>query len=83
MTDLLLRVGVSNFCLSAALAIVAWAVQAGGKRPHLAHFLWLLVVAKLVTPPLLTIPVIPRRIPRGPMDDRVKMKPVTPRRRAR
>ena len=58
MTDLLLHIGVSNLCLSLLLAIAAWAVQANGKWPLVAHLLWLLVLAKLVTPPLFTIPVI-------------------------
>ena len=59
MIDLLLRIGVSNLCLSFALAIVAWVMQIFGKRPVVAHLLWLIVLAKLVTPPVLTLPVIP------------------------
>jgi len=59
MTDLLLTAGVSNLCLSVALALVAWAVQRSGRRPLLAHLLWVLVLVKLVTPPVLTVPVIP------------------------
>jgi len=58
MTDLLLRIGVSNLCISSALALIAWAVQSRGKRPMVAHLLWLLVLIKLVTLPLVTIPVV-------------------------
>jgi len=58
MIDLLLEIGVSNLCLSLALALVAWAVQARGKRPLVAHLLWMLVLAKLVTPPIVTFPVL-------------------------
>jgi len=58
VTELLLRIGVSNLCVSLALALVAWAVQSTGKRPGCAHLLWLLVLVKLVTPPLVTVPVI-------------------------
>jgi polyhydroxyalkanoate synthesis regulator phasin len=59
MTDLLLQFGVSNLIVSLALAVVAWAVHATGRRPLVAHLLWVLVLAKLVTPPILTVPVLP------------------------
>ena len=45
---------VSNLCVSLALALVACAFR---KRPFVAHLLWLVVLLKLVTPPLMTIPV--------------------------
>jgi len=56
--DLLLRFGVSNLCLSLVLAVVAWHVQTRAQRPRIAHLLWLLVLVKLVTPPVLTVPVV-------------------------
>ncbi|MDP6633967.1 MAG: M56 family metallopeptidase [Phycisphaerae bacterium] len=56
MTDLLLKIGLSNACFALALAIVALVVGKTTKRPHLANLLWLLVLVKLVTPPLVTIP---------------------------
>ncbi|MDP6544919.1 MAG: M56 family metallopeptidase [Phycisphaerae bacterium] len=59
MTDLFLQIGLSNACFSLALAIVAVVVGKTTRRPHLANLLWLLVLVKLVTPPLVTIPVIP------------------------
>lgn len=58
MTDLLLRIGVDNLVVSLVLAGAAWAVQTTGRRPLLAHLLWLLVFVKLVTPPLVTVPLI-------------------------
>ena len=58
MTDLFLQIGLSNACFSLALAIVAMVVGATTERPHLAHLLWLLVFVKLMTPPIVTIPVI-------------------------
>jgi beta-lactamase regulating signal transducer with metallopeptidase domain len=58
MTDLLLRIGLSNVCISLALAIVAMVVEATVKRPPLTHLLWLLVFVKLVTPPVLMIPIV-------------------------
>ncbi|MHC4136879.1 MAG: M56 family metallopeptidase [Planctomycetota bacterium] len=58
MTDLLLQIGVSNLCIALALALVAWVVQRTGKFPRAAHLLWLLVLVKLVTPSIVTVPVI-------------------------
>jgi len=59
MTDILLQIGASNLCISLVLAIVAWAVHTWCARPGVAHLLWVLVLVKLVTPPILTLPVIP------------------------
>lgn len=63
MTDVLLRLAVSNLCVSLVLAIVAWVVHRTGRRPHVAHVLWLLVLAKLMTPPIVTLPVVPLPAP--------------------
>ncbi len=57
MIDLLFQMGLSNACFALALAIVAMVVGAKARRPHLAHLLWLLVFVKLLTPPVVTIPV--------------------------
>jgi len=57
MTDFFLQIGLSNACFSLALAIVAMVVGARARRPHLAHLLWLLVFVKLLTPPVITIPI--------------------------
>jgi beta-lactamase regulating signal transducer with metallopeptidase domain len=52
-----LTVGLSNALAAAVLALIAAAVGAFCRRPALSHALWLLVLAKLVTPPLVRIPV--------------------------
>ncbi len=57
MMDLLLKMGLSNACFALVLAIAAMLVGTRTKRPHLAYMLWLLVFVKLVTPPILTVPV--------------------------
>jgi len=57
MTDLILQIGLSNACLSLALAVVAVVVGATVRRPGLTNLLWLLVLVKLVTPPVVSIPV--------------------------
>jgi len=58
MTDTLLQMGLSNACIAAGLAGVAMLVGWKARRPQLAHMLWLLVFVKLVTPPLVSIPVV-------------------------
>jgi beta-lactamase regulating signal transducer with metallopeptidase domain len=55
--DMLLHVGLANAVLATGLALAAWAVGRLARRPALAHALWLLVLLKLITPPLLTVPV--------------------------
>jgi beta-lactamase regulating signal transducer with metallopeptidase domain len=55
--DTLLRVGLSNAVAACVLAVVAGAVGYFCRRPAVRHALWLLVLLKLVTPPLIDIPV--------------------------
>ena len=55
--DDLLNIGLSNAVAAALLALVAIAAGAIGRRPALVHGLWLLVLVKLVTPPLVRIPI--------------------------
>jgi beta-lactamase regulating signal transducer with metallopeptidase domain len=69
MKDLFFQIGLSNACFALVLALVALLVGAKSKRPHLAHLLWLMVLIKLVTPPLLSLPVIPSS---GPLEESVK-----------
>jgi WD40 repeat protein/beta-lactamase regulating signal transducer with metallopeptidase domain len=47
----------SNLIVAALLAVVAIVVGRWANRPSLAHVLWLLVLVKLVTPPLFNVPV--------------------------
>jgi beta-lactamase regulating signal transducer with metallopeptidase domain len=55
--DDLLSITLSNAVAATLLALVALAVGAVYRRPALMHGLWLLVLLKLVTPPLLFLPV--------------------------
>ena len=48
----LLEIGLGNAVVAAALALFAAAVSRLVRRPALGHALWLLVLLKLVTPPL-------------------------------
>src|SRR5437879_3745672 len=45
--------------MATALALLAAVVGRVWKKPALRHGLWLLVLLKLVTPPLLPLPVLP------------------------
>ncbi len=53
----LVEVGLSNAAAALVIAIVAVLVGLVCRRPALMHALWLLVLIKLVTPPLVRIPV--------------------------
>ena len=59
MIDLILQTGVSNVCVSMVLAVVAFMVHRTGRMPLVAHLLWVLVLVKLITPPLFNVPVVP------------------------
>jgi len=59
VSDYLLQCAASNWCVSSLLAAFAWFAQVKLKRPMIAHLLWLLVLVKLVTPPLLSLPLLP------------------------
>jgi bla regulator protein BlaR1 len=48
---------VSNVLLALMLALAAWFIQRWLRRPAIAHILWVLVLVKLVTPPLVSVPL--------------------------
>lgn len=50
-------IAVSNAVAALVLALMAYLVGAVSRRPALVHGLWLLVLLKLVTPPLIHIPI--------------------------
>lgn len=53
----LVEIGLSNLCIAAVLAMLAAAVGRWGRRPALTHGLWVLVFLKLITPPLVIVPI--------------------------
>ena len=53
----LLQVGLTNSVMALALAALAACVGRWSRRPAVAHGLWLLVLLKLVTPPLFNVPI--------------------------
>jgi beta-lactamase regulating signal transducer with metallopeptidase domain len=54
----LLQVALTNAVLALGLAVVAWAGSIL-RRPALTHALWLLVLLRLVVPPVWQVPVVP------------------------
>ena len=48
---------LSNVAIAAMLALVAAMITRMTQRPQVAHVLWLLVLVKLVTPPIIHIPL--------------------------
>ena len=55
MSEFFFQAGISNLCVSFFLAILAIFAEKIIKRPQLSHLLWLLVLIKLLTPPLFII----------------------------
>src|SRR5579872_5575767 len=53
--DGFLNLVVSNTALAGGLALAAFGLQRFRRSPQLAHALWLLVLVKLVTPPLFPV----------------------------
>ena len=58
MTDFLIQLALGNLLISGVLAAMAYAVHRRRRHPGLAHLLWVIVLIKLVTPPLLTLPIV-------------------------
>lgn len=53
----LLSAVVSNVVLALVLALAAWSAQRWLRWPAVARVLWVLVLVKLVTPPLVSVPL--------------------------
>lgn len=53
----LIQAVILNALLASLLGAAAWLVGRNGRHPALAHALWVLVLVKLVTPPLMRWPV--------------------------
>ncbi|HQU46520.1 MAG TPA: M56 family metallopeptidase, partial [Pirellulales bacterium] len=53
----LVTTGLTNALLAGVLAVVAWLIGRSCRRPALTRLLWIIVLCKLVTPPLAKAPV--------------------------
>lgn len=58
MTDLALQIAGSKLAVSAVLGGAAWLLARGDERPHLSHALCLALLAALLIPPLVALPVL-------------------------
>src|SRR3954469_20600394 len=67
----LLAIGLANALAAAVLALPALLIGRSRRRPALAHALWLLVLLKLVTPPLFNV-----NLPWLPAEPAPEAKPV-------
>jgi len=56
--ETLLEALLGNTLVAVPLAAAAWGASRSKARPALAHALWLLVLLKLLTPPLFRLPVL-------------------------
>jgi beta-lactamase regulating signal transducer with metallopeptidase domain len=56
--ETILHIGLSNAAVAGVLAIVVAGVALVCRKPAVLHGLWLLVLLKLLTPPLVRIPVM-------------------------
>ena len=57
MIEYLFQVGMSNTIFALVLAILALLAGKAMKRHYLAHLLWVLVLIKLVSPPIYSVPI--------------------------
>jgi beta-lactamase regulating signal transducer with metallopeptidase domain len=77
--ETLVRCGLANAGIAAMLAILAAIVTRIWKNPHVSYALWLIVLVRLVSPPLLQIPfhgldwLAPRSAPQVLSDDAASM----------
>ncbi|MDV6028871.1 MAG: hypothetical protein F9B45_01910 [Phycisphaera sp. RhM] len=56
---------IGNLCLASLIGVLAWTVGRHGRRAALAHALWVMFFVKLITPPIVSIPLpIPTFFPR-------------------
>ena len=58
MADFLIQATLSNLIVASILTLVAWVVQCQVRSASLSNLLWALVLIKLLTPPLVSIPVL-------------------------
>ncbi len=61
---------IGNLCLASLIGVLAWTVGRHGRRAALAHALWVMFFVKLITPPIVSIPLpIPTFFPRPVVQD--------------
>ena len=76
MTDLALQIAGSKLAISVVLGIVVWLAARGNERPHLSHALCLALLAALLIPPLVGLPVLNPVVPATTPAEAVKFSTV-------
>jgi beta-lactamase regulating signal transducer with metallopeptidase domain len=66
MMTMIVQVLAENTVVALAIALVAWLASCAG-RPALVHVAWLIVLVKLLTPPLWRVPVWTAAVPDAPV----------------
>lgn len=59
LADTMIEFAIGNLAVALPLGCLAWWLQRRGTQPFLAHLVWLIVLVKLVTPPLYSFRVAP------------------------
>src|SRR5437867_1092654 len=55
--DTLVEIGLRNAALAVLLALAAWLIGKALRRPALTHVLWVLVLLRLLAPPLWNVSI--------------------------
>ena len=63
MTELVLEYALGNTLLATPLVLLAWMIGRWRRHPSLAHVLWVLVMIRLVMPPIAAVPWLSVRVP--------------------
>ena len=63
MTELFLEYALGNTLLAIPLALLAWTIDRSRRYPSLAHLAWVLVMVRLVMPPIAALPWLSVSIP--------------------
>lgn len=51
---------LTNLAMACGLILVAWLFSKSKKQPALVHALWVLALIKLITPPWIPVPILPK-----------------------
>ncbi|MBU3729866.1 MAG: M56 family metallopeptidase, partial [Phycisphaerales bacterium] len=69
MTEWILEYALGNTLLAVPLAVLALAIGRSRRAPALAHLVWVLVLVRLVMPPVASVPWLSLSVPVLPADD--------------
>ena len=58
MADFLIQATISNLAIATLIALIAWWIQHRIRSASLANLLWALVLIKLITPPIFSVPFL-------------------------